>query len=214
MSIVDTDFRYELVSDMPLEAAAWREYAASIMAHTAVALDLNQEQIDAILAGDNGNWKERRIMHYCLDQGRCPLKCNGSPAKAKAALKTLLVLSICQWNEKPLLYRWKGVERANAVALRGRKQHDLLRRGLQKTWPSSVLRQAEREAALHGEAGVPDGIKTAVRASSILKFVEDDIDGAKHEAACSAHPTLWSQKIPPRYIRKQKCVQYMSKCSS
>ena len=134
MAVVDKSFVYELVSELPPEAAEWRSYAEQVLKKSDPSMHLTPEQKTQILHVDNSDWKLLPLKHWCLDRNRCPAQCNGSAVRAKQNMKAVIALSILCNMEKPLLYRWKGFERANAYVLRARRQHDLLRRGLQNSW--------------------------------------------------------------------------------
>ena len=216
MDIVDSCFEYRLVEDFPVEHASWQAYAASILEKAAPAMDLTPEQVKLILQADNGDWTKSQLFHYCLSRNRCPLGCNGCRRRSLQIFKGLVFLTICSRMEKALCYRWKGMEKANAWALRGRKQHDLLGRGLHKTWPARVLRQAEVAAGSIAEDSLPDAIKHAVRASRCIQNLAADEDGVYHEAACHLHPLAVTTCQPPstteclRHMDMQKFIIFQS----
>ena len=133
MDTIKDSFDYQLVPELPPESAQWRSYAAAMLDRSDPSLHLTDQDKQSILLIDNGDWKSNTITHYCIPS--CPAGCRGSKVRSLQILKSCLALSITCVMEKPLLYRWKGFERANAYVMRGRKQHDLLRRALEKTWP-------------------------------------------------------------------------------
>ena len=105
-------------------------------------------------------------------------------------VKNAIALSICGQLEVALLYRWKGVEKANSWVYRARKEHDLLLRALKRMWPAKVIRHAERQAAEVGQANVPDAAKRAVRAASVITSFSNNLGGADNEAACLLNAPL------------------------
>lgn len=190
MDEIESDFHYDEVAIMPPEAAAWHSAARKVLEMSRPALNLTPEDEEAILAADNGNWAEKTVRHLCLNAGRCPLKCNGSRVRSLANVKPRVALSICGRLEIALTYRWKGFEKANAWCYRGRKQHDLLLRGLKRLWKPKAIRDAEEQAALLGPENVPDNIKRTVRAASVITNFSKNLGGVENEVACLLNAPL------------------------
>ena len=76
----------------------------------------------------------------------------------------------------PLLDRWRYFEKALGKAYRGRKQHDLHLRALQRMFPPSVV--AAAAAAMVGDA-VAEGesaqkTKTKIRGGKVVAFMQSD----------------------------------------
>ena len=76
----------------------------------------------------------------------------------------------------PLLDRWRYFEKALGKAYRGRKQHDLHLRALQRMFPPSVV--AAAAAAMVGDA-VAEGesaqnTKATVRGGKVAAFMQSD----------------------------------------
>ena len=114
--LLDGDgFEYKLVDRMPPEYDDWQRYSRHVMKTSRVTRNLTPEEEDLILSGDNGDWKNKTVQHWCL-RGSCPLKCT-SARHCKAMMKNLLSLSVCSKLEVCLVYRWKAVEVANGWVL-------------------------------------------------------------------------------------------------
>ncbi len=76
----------------------------------------------------------------------------------------------------PLLYRWTYFEKALGKSHRGRKQHDLHLRALQRMFPPSVV--AAAAAAMAGDA-VAEGesaqnTETQTRGGKVVAFLQGD----------------------------------------
>ena len=170
MKIIDSGigFKYQQVEALPPGADQWHAYAKSILEKSRPDLNLTIEQEKAVLAADNGDWTKQDMTHWCLPD--CPLGCGGNASKSKQIFKDAVTMSVCCRMYKPLMYRWKGFESANATCLRGRKQHDILGRALAATWPAKVLKDAQARAAAHetndGEE-LPFAVTNAIRASAV-----------------------------------------------
>lgn len=136
------------------------------------ANDLSLQDEQAILDALSGDWDAEGIQHYCV-RGACPLKCNGREADALKAVQSAVALAVGGKMEVPLQYRWKGVEKANAWCFRGRKLHNLLSRAIARVWPERVVRQAQLQVQQARDGIIPDAAKTAMRASSVLKWMHE-----------------------------------------
>ena len=82
------------------------------------------------------------------------------------------------------LHRWKGFEKANAFAYRGRKQHDLLAQGIKGIFTAKQLTDAEAKQLLAQNEELPEATKTAIKISKVIKGFEADEQGMEHDIAC------------------------------
>jgi len=181
---VNAKFKYCQVEEFPPEVVEFQRKARLILQRTRPAMDLTEEDEKCILQADNGDWSSPDIIHWCLHR-RCPLGCNGNPSVAKDGVQMACELSIGGTCIKPLKFRWKGMDRANPWADRGRQQHDLLQHSLIRVWKTKELADADAQLVELGEDGVSDGVKTAVKANKVLKGLAADTNGIEHETACS-----------------------------
>ena len=133
------NFRYRECVRLPADSAAWRAKATRVLHGSRPALDLTPVQEEHILCADNGDWDDEVITHYCV-RGQCTLQCNGSAARSRKLVKGAIMLSIGGPMCVPLLYRWKGFEKAVAWAWRAVRQHRLLIRAWSKVFPAQRVR--------------------------------------------------------------------------
>ena len=173
-AVVEEIFDYRPVLRLPDEAAAWRSDASWALEASVLAGAITREDAKAILDHDNSSWRSVRYTHYCL-VGGCPSGCrneNDSKEKAKLLLRT----SLSPGCPIALLYRWKHMTNAQAFAERGRGEHEVLTRALQKMWTKNALQDAVAEA--EAAANVDElsfQTRTAAKAASVLRFFEQDV---------------------------------------
>ena len=181
---VSEHFVYKEVRELPAQAQQWRDHAAGLLRQSRPVQDLTPTQENTILAADNGDWDDDLITHWCV-RGKCPLECQGCPKKSLAIVTSAIVLSLGGPVVVPLLYRWKGFEKAAAWVFRGRRQHNLLHRAFRRLFPPATVKYAQEEAARAAAASeeVSFGLKLRVRASSVLQSFERDPQGLLVQAA-------------------------------
>ena len=161
------------VIELPCDAPMWREQATRYITLSRPAQDLSLADEEHLLACVNDDWSSvESIIHWCV-RGRCPLACGGSADASKAMVTSALVNALGGPMVVPLLYRWKGFEKAAAWALRGRRCHNLLARAFRRLFPASTVRKAQEEAA-RTAAGehVSLGVKQQIRAGPVPKSME------------------------------------------
>ena len=115
---VDATYRHFPCLELPPEAREWGRYSKWVMDTSMVAFDLTPEDAELALAFFKSNWLDKRPTHYHL-YGSCPFGCRDEAHGLEIAKKhgrTLLAMGLVI----ALEYRWKGMERAAAWALRGR----------------------------------------------------------------------------------------------
>ena len=164
---VDESFDFQAVPEWPGEVVEARARARQWLESSRVAGDLKDEDIDSIVAIDNGPWESNTLKHYCLG-GACP--CGGYRADAKRRMKEAVRLSLGGGMVVPLLYRFKHMEKASATILRGRLQHDLMPRALRRMYPQHARRKARADAAAAAGGELPFAVQQAVRGDHILSF--------------------------------------------
>lgn len=143
-AVVKGSFKYQMCVRLPPESAEWRAKAERILQLSRPAMDLSPEQEQHILFADNGDWDSDEVVHYCV-QGSCPLQCNGSARKSERLVCAAVVLAIGGPMCLPLLYRWKGFEKAVAWVWRGVRQHRLLSRAWDNLFPTQKTRRPGRK---------------------------------------------------------------------
>ena len=178
---IDEFFKVRLCVELPAAWHAWRRKSARVLELSRPALDLSPQQEQIILDADNGSWEvvegdeeSLLVTHWCVGS-LCSLGCK-SAASSKRAVKAAMLLSLGGTAVVPLLYRWKYFEKALGKAYRGRKQHDLHLRALQRMFPPSVV--AAAAAAMAGDA-VAEGenaqkTKTKIRGGKVVAFMQSD----------------------------------------
>lgn len=183
-------FQYRQVLRFPPEAEQWRRKAERILVLSRAAQDLSLDQEKAILNADNCSWDELDITHFCL-RHNCPLGCRGCEHRSKRVVTKTIIMSVGGPMTLPLLYRWKGFEKANAWAFRCRAQHDLLLRALRRVFPPSVVAKAENAARLALAGADPDVLhKQNIRGGRVVEFFSKDPGGKKLESACVLNAPL------------------------
>jgi hypothetical protein len=178
---IDEFFKFRLCVELPAAWHAWRRKSARVLELSRPALDLSPQQEQIILDADNGSWEvvegdeeSLLVTHWCV--GRlCSLGCK-SAASSKRAVKAAILLSLGGTAVVPLLYRWKYFEKALGKSYRGRKQHDLHLRALQRMFPPSVV--AAAAAAMAGDAVAESEnaqkTKTNIRGGKVVAFMQSD----------------------------------------
>ena len=130
---VDQHFRYRVVLEIMPEVLEWNSQARKLLLITRVARDLEPEDEEFILAADNGPWDGELMYHFCKGV-RCKI-CHGNEKKAKDSMLKAAIMCVGRPGDTPLAYRWKGMERFTAQALRGRKYHDVWGRSANEMFP-------------------------------------------------------------------------------
>ena len=155
---------------MPLSRAHQTELALET---SVLAGDISQEDRDAIIAHDNGDWRCARYVHYAIaDAAGVPALSEG---EAKETAKLLVRTSLGSGCPLALLYRWKHMPRAQAFLERGRMQHDLLPRCLQRMWSAKVLAEAVQAAEMAANVDeLSYQTRAAAKASAVMRFFEND----------------------------------------
>eukprot|EP00959_Pyramimonas_sp_CCMP1952_P069392 1448179-Pyramimonas_sp.AAC.1 len=143
---VADSFHCRLVDAMPANFEQWRTEATRILKASRPALDIDDKEVAMILAGDNGDWSQDEVYHWCL-RGQCPLGCNGDREKSLKLVTQCILTSVGRGYVTPLEYRWKGMEKASSKAFRGRRQHRLLDRALERMYPKSTVDKARANVA-------------------------------------------------------------------
>lgn len=174
---VDKSFEFRLVPELPQDVVEARAKARQWLVSTQVARDLSDEDIDNIIAIDNSPWESDDLVHYCV-RGGCT--CAGDRADAKRRMKEVIRLSLGGGIVVPLLYRFKHMEEASAKILRGRLQHDLMRRALRRMYPEQARRKARADAAAAAGEELPFAVKQAVRGDQVLAFFDEKDADAKY----------------------------------
>ncbi len=128
-AVVAALFEYSRVEALPAASEAWAREHAHVLRHSRAAQDLRDDDVQAILDFDNGNWREQSWTHWCVAcAGTCcepHLQVSAGRAMTEAAKRRKYV-AICSLQGGllvPVLYRWKKFEKAQAWICRGRNQH-------------------------------------------------------------------------------------------
>ena len=186
------NFDFFEVDELPPDVLRLREKHRAILELTNPAMDLTEDEKSLILDADSGDWDLPVVLHHCV-KDRCLLGCRGCPVRSRRLVTQAIVLSIGGRMPVPLLYRWKGFERAAAFLYRGRRQRDLLQRAMRRLF-SKGLDDAGSEgvlvnddvnvaAALALGEEVDFGTARRVRAKKALAFLEGDPSGGKIKKA-------------------------------
>ena len=169
---IESNYDHVEVLSLPADAARCQQHAAWIMQASLVAFDLSKEDADRIARFFNYNWRVRgKYTHLCV-AGACPFGCR-TRDDGLAHAKTTARLALGMGTVIGLEYRWKGMERSCAFALRGRGMHDVLYFTLARMWTKQALADAEREAS-HGAGAQSWAVANAIRAGSILRHIRAD----------------------------------------
>ena len=178
-AVVEECFQFREVFQLPPETAEWRETALSILEPSIAAGQLTQADADEIVDHDNCLWSAVNYTHYCRGQAECKSHC----ADARQALekaKSLTRSSLSGGCPIALLYRWKHMPAAMSFAGRGRGEHDVLPRALQRMWSTSALEEAVLAAELATNVDeLSYATKTATKAASVMRFFAADVRGAR-----------------------------------
>lgn len=145
--VVAEKFKYRAVVRLPPECVAWNSRARARLTTTMVARDLNETEVDQILAFDNGDWDSHDLWHFCVPS----CECAGREAAALAKAQQVARISLGSGMPVPLLYRFKHMEQAGAWVYRARTQHGILDAVLGKMFTSASRKRARAaaEAMLH-----------------------------------------------------------------
>ena len=169
--LANASFRYKAVSAYPPGYDEWGRKAQRVLEYSRSTRSLTVQQERLVLQADNGDWDEDLITHFCLTNGRCPLKCENAEHSKKLVVP-LVVLSTTSQLVVALEYRWMGFDSASGWVFRGRRQHRLLDRALLRMFKKKDLAAAEAamlQAAVNGVEAAP-AAKKAVKAGKIIGF--------------------------------------------
>ena len=176
-------FDYKECNALPADIVQHAEANAKTLQLTAPACDLSQDQVDFILAADNGSWDALHAEHWCVN-GACPLRPPGASfcGEAHARRNACHAASMAAGGgfQAPLKYRWKGFDRATAYCWRATAYHNYLPRALGKMYPDSAVKKAENDilaAALRGE-DADFKVKAQVRGGKAKSYFTKD--AARH----------------------------------
>ena len=172
---VENSFAWRRVAEAPGLFEQRRAKSRAILELTRCADDLTDELVEEILDLDNGDWDSDCVVHWCLPNCRCGRK------EKNALTRILEVVSLTIGAKCPLAleYRWKHMEKANALCYRGRAQHDLGRRAWIRAYKPADIRKAE-DAVREAGSGAAPVAKTIIKASSIIEYMSTDPLGRSH----------------------------------
>ena len=129
-----SEVRIRSCARLPDVVNGFREKARRILELSRPAQDLTREQETFILNADNGDWDHDEIVHYCIGS-TCPLGCGGDQARSRELVASAIVLAVGGSMTLPLLYRWKGFEKAVAWAWRAARLHGLTHKAWNLLFP-------------------------------------------------------------------------------
>ena len=216
--LVEKNFRWREVFELPQQAAQWRSNANKIFQPSLVAMDLTQTDVDDILRHDNGDPASNLFWHYCR-VGVCKI-CKGSRAKGLAEMQRVVKLAFTGGMVVPLLYRWKYLERAVGYCGRGVRYHSLLPRAISTMWSKKRRREAAeanagaaRRIANGNDADVDQQLsladRQAIRASKTLQFfaaikgtaIFDEVYAVTHPVQVYLNQAFAAEKQVTTYTR-------------
>ena len=160
-------FHYRLVDAMPPDWEQWRAEATRVMKASRPALDIDDKEETLILSGDNGDWSQDDVYHWCV-RGQCALGCDENREKSLKIVTQCVLTSIGKGYITPLEYRWKGMEKASSKAFRGRRQHRLLDRALERMCPKNIVDKARANIVQVGEQEADFTVKRQIRAGKVI----------------------------------------------
>ena len=173
--VIDESFEFRLAHDPPADFREWALDADWILDSSKAAGDLSDADRAAIREHDNGDWLSPRFVHWCLPD--CHL-CRRDEAQSKEHMKQLGRTSLSPGCPVALLYRWKRVGEAQAYAIRGRGQHELLPRSLQRVWSKKALVEATLAAEMANDVTeFSFSTQAAANAASVLRLSDNDKRG-------------------------------------
>ena len=130
VQIVRESFRYMQCSELPPEAATWRQQAIQqLRLHSndgPAKLSKRLLNIQRHMTKDNGDPRQATMTHWCLGASCCP----GGEQEALSFLINSFS-RMFEYTCVPLLYRWKHAAKANAFVRDGFFWHGILPRTLQ-----------------------------------------------------------------------------------
>ena len=168
----DETYRHIPCLVLPAEASERRRYSKWVMDASMVAMDMTPEDAELALEFFNSDWLGKRPTHYCL-YGSCTFGCRDEAHGLEIAKKhgrTSLGMGLVV----ALEYRWKGMERAAAWALRGRGLFDVLDFTLLLMFKVKDLEAAEAYCEAIGNGEISFQVKTAIKANSLINSFASD----------------------------------------
>ena len=179
---VEEMFDFREVREWPAEFDQWRAHARTVLRRSRGAGDLTLADEENILAADNGDWNDERLVHYCIGDV-CPLKCNGSRVNSLTGVTGAVTLSVGSGYKTSLEYRWKGMETMSCKTYRGRAEHGILDRVLTRLHPQSAVAKAHAQVSNRGDQDIAPSTKRHVKGGAVLAEFQKDPQNKIYELA-------------------------------
>lgn len=152
------------------------------------------------------------MVHYCL-QGECEWGCDGLESQALANAQEGAVLCIGRSPMPPLMYRWKGVERALAYVLRATRFYGLIQ-DVVKKYKQQERQERKRQQQQEGQEGEEQSFaeRQLMRARATLDFFNADVGGHTFEKIAVATKPV--QKYMNQAFSVDMCARAFSDLAS